>query len=1518
MGILEDFANEQPLNIDETFPQQKVKSGIPKAAARNEAALSALLEPGANVEETYRLLFSDEQEGGTEFSKRKKERILAGYRDSDSRVAMDILADPSLSIEQKQSAVAVMQEHQPSLAEIYKVKTSAKPVNSSNAETQKVVDTSINYLEQEMRYRGEAQNIMNGAIAKMDGSFAEMERNALEYLVPLGMTSQALGTLQKAQKSLGLTPSGLDKFVVSASKAKIVKHLESLPADERIKAIKIVTEAITNSSGIILKDKNDLEAINLLQQVGEAGEYGTGSRIADSLFQVLDIVGAGFLARTAVSKAAKMFKPTTAITPPAPLAPLQLATGANPEVARGMYQSAVSNSSDELAEAVSGTSRTDMVLHIEGVQHLDDTVEAKLVSPSGDQVYQEEIKKAIKQGGYQWNAGEVDLAVQETRAAIKEAVSPSTWDNYTQIRRDGDRIAVRTFYGNAESGFLDAEQALEKAKYHFREFEVAEADMKVYARTADGEYAPVNLADVKGRDGDYIIGMDWKQSIDPSSLENITVKRNWLDSIPFMRSQYWGSASRQILDASSMLPKNITGGMENAVDYSTHLDKHLIGIVDEYAGVVKRLDKGQQASLGQAIKDSNFNQIEYSDVTLMTQYGLNSDAISAMKTWRRGWDAQHYLSNLTNIKSMRNSGYQILEHQNAKLFGKPISKNSNLGKVYDPDTDTVRLFTSKEVDDLYDNGGSFAKLKSPEQIQGQGVTHFAVTNKQGNYLRALNDTDQVINKLPGYYKLYYKSPRFVVQNMKDANGVAYEQAIAVAGDWKEAEQFLGNMARRAGVAPEEFGRVRGDVKRVIPGSDEDWQLSSTAGVVNQRHRGKLLQNSGSPVHLGQSDFIVDPLESFVRSAANIANKVALQDNIDLAKKRLMTQFKSVMPVDGSYPNSWSQIGRKGDEFSKESRDARTLWDYIDQQENSILNQLDETIKVGLMAISDAAGKAGHIKTEKVAGAASRVGITSSINSAIHQFLIKYNPLRQWIIQPMQSTQLFAYDPIASFMTTKTLGELAALEVKKMKNVALTAKEKELDSFIRDWGGFAGVDRQVMVDGPIRDLSKSSNAVARAAGKVSDLVGKVGFDSAEKTNLLAHLLTVRNKFIRLGEDVSKPEVIDEIRAETRALTLSMNTAGDMPYNKSAAALFVKFLQIPHKGLMKVTTNRRLEGTLNPLSSNFYKGNNVKARIAAWDALLYGVPMTAVAEWMGRDVLSDNPKIREAQQFGYLTYAYNEVWRQVYEVDPKINLQSMGPYETEGWRKLWHTMMEDGFYKVLASGPAGSMVMGGNPRVANAFQKMGSWMGVNKYRDNPATFMESLTEFAKIAGGVNNAVNYSIIVNTHDELSKSGVKIREGVDNWVALHELFGMQTTPEAAKFSTLDTIRKDTQSKKDQIKADVQYMMKLSKDRYEQDTSNPEAIIRIITMFNKAYEKDPVGLSYAHKEFLQLSQGQDAWFVNAMLGYAGIVSEDKMMSVLKRSGMSEEEIQKFMPVIQSLKDAKEMEKLNEYERQANQ
>ena len=1498
---LEEFANNgSGVNLEELYPPKNPVRPVNSATAMNESALTALLDPGTNPIETYKLLYDEALRGQDELAKQKYNNIVRSTKQSDRDIAINILADESLDESRKLSALKYLQSYEPSLAEAYMVKTAAADVKSHDAQASAVKETFHDYLYDELTYKEKQQAIVNTIAAEgLEGTTSEFAKSMGEFFIPGGMTVQAINSLQDIQKDLGIKPSLLSKLSQTAAKKEILSALNKLNPQERVEKLSKLSASIMQNSGVVFRNKNDLSAIQLLEELSKEG-YTNTSAVADSLFQILDAIPVVGGVVKGTSKLFSLFR-AAAKKPIAPLSPVGIATSSDPTMARGLYQAAAESPTDEAAMALAGTSKTDMILQVEGPKPLDVIVENGVPPSIADKV--EEINSILKQGGYQFTDDELVRGKEELFAKFQQAHGATKFDTSTQVGVDGGDVVIKSVYGNGEGGFLSAKEALEKVQYQFRGFDIKQDSLYVMKKTPEGGYKKVDVIDDSL--GDYKVGFEIRMPASPSSFDPFVSKYNWFDRFPFLRSKFTGSLARNLVDAASILPKNISGAAENAIDYSTRIDKFVIEIADDYSKRFKNLPSREQSIVEQVIKDQDANRVIYSDTHLRATHALSDEAIDALKVWRVAQDTDYYLSNLVGAKSLRNSGFMRLESPNASLYGKPIPKNAQLGRVYDAEQDVVRVFTQQEVDTLYNNGGSFAKLRSPETIQGQTITHFAVPNNPSNYLRVVRETDRVLNYIPGYYKRYYNSPRFVVQYGRDANGVKFERAVAVSGTWKEADSFLKSLASQAGVSPEDFGRVRSDIKQVIPGQAEEWDVFSHAGMVNQRHRGQLLTNTGNTPHIGGMDFVINPYESLIKNTSSVARRVALQDVVDNFKQRLLTEFKDLLPPDGSYPTSWQQIGKAGDMSDVRAKHARALWDYIDQLETGYYEAIDSTIKFTFNTLADSLGKMGYQKLERGSLLASRMNPMTTISSFVHEALIKWNPLRQWIVQPIQALQLYAYAPKAVVRATKDEGMLYWASAKRQFGKPLTKEETDILAFVERWGGFSGVDRQLMVDGPLRDLAKttnvfagSNNAILRGAGgalamagrglgKASNAAGAVGFDAAEKLNLLKHLLTVRAKFVLEGKNPLDPRVFDEITSVTRALTLSMNEAGAMPYNKTTPALFMKFLQIPHKGLLKISTNRRLTTA-------------EKLRIGALEAALYGVPIAAVGEWMDKDVLSEDPKTREIQQFGFLTKAYNQAFERIAGVNPKANLQSMGPYELDGWRKLVENYTEGGLNKMLASTPAGGLVVGANPRLTNAFQRLGAWANVTDYSKTPVEFVDVIKDFARISSGANNAINYYYVVQANRELNRFGAQIRDDVDNWTALHELFGIATTDEAASFSALKSARDIKKSKEDEVKAHIDFMLRVFRDRFNDPNNDKDKLMDLFAEVNRTFSDNPRMLDVAHKHLMERAKSTDTWFIDNILTYAGILSEDQIQSILKRSGVPEEQRRAYSELLSDM------------------
>lgn len=1485
--MLEQY--EERVSVDELYKEDSTAKTfpIPENTVKTQAASVALLSGNPNLEEEYRNNYQDIITGGKGVYGTRLKEIADKSRNAYNSALTSVLQDPTVDIKAKEAALKASADMDTDLVKELAIKQASQlDEGMFNSREKAVISLTQDRINTEMQYRDFEQKMINITKLKIDPSFKTVVSDVMEWFVPGSMTASAF----TAQKAVG-KELGIDLGVsVADNKIKIREKLASLPAQQRQQMLFKIHDAIANNSGLVFKDKNTLEGLSMISELAIGSDYGSGSAVLDRVVQVMDAIGLGGVVKGTMKATARFYnkaKVAEVVINPSPVAALPVIASVNPESARAVYKAATT--SDEVAKATSGISKNDLVIHMEapnvGVSSTE--VEAKLVDPARG-ISPQLAELATQTGGLRFTEEEIQSAREAATKRFQAVSGVVQYHNYTQVMNEGDNLIYRGFYGGPNMGFASAEEAIDSAKYAFKDFGIKESDMLTYRRTNEGTFERVPFMEAKGNPGEYIVGIDAKApimmgDIDPSPL---TWKLNYFDRFKNLWSRGTGSVTQNLIDAASVQPKLVTASAEVAVDRSVAIEKIVLQKGDQYAKQAKALDKADKDSLMKAIVDGDNQRVNWSDLDLKHRFGLSDNAITAYRTFRDAQDTNHWLSNLTYVKNFRNNGWKLLETSNARLFGKEVQKALPSSAVYDPVSDTTRILTRQELDDLYNRGGTLAKLRSEQDLGGVKATHFIVENSPNSYLRVLNDADQVINYIPGYYKRYYNSPRFVVKYERGPDGNNYERAVAISGTWEDAEKHLAGLARNEGKLPEEFGRVRGDVKDAI---ELELEAMSQAGMVNQRHRGQLLDNAQSPIYVGTAGNVLDPSESFIRAAASISQKVGMQDTVDTLKRRLMTQFKTVMPVDGSYPTRLEDIGRKGDMYSKEARDARSLWQYVDSLEAGFYNMLDVVSREIFSQISVSAGKKGMKGVEKAANIASEISPMQSLSAGLHRALITWNPLRQLLVQPAQAMRLSIYNPPAFAKAMADWNMFIGGILQKRSGKALTAEQKAIDDMVNRWGGLDGVDRSILVEGPLRTMTVSSlpsgvKQVAEAAKSVDKAVATVGFDAGEKFNMFLHMATIRNEYKMLGKDVTNLRVQDEIFAKARAMTLSLNQAGMMPYNRTAVSLFTKFLQIPHKALLQVTTNRRLTAS-------------DKARILTADLLLYGVPMGAVAGLIGKDFLPENPDVRDKIEFGLLTNIYNKSLENLTGVNPDANLSSLAPYELSGWRNLIGGMLENGLAATLAKTPAGTLTIGSNPRLSNAIAKTMDFVRQNGVEGDPVAFREVVHEFAKIAGGYNNYVKAKYILETAKVADQRGLILKEGVSNLEALHALFGIPYKSVEANFTALEKITRETKNKKKNIEEAVDRTMSLMHAKYQLGTSDFEQSIRTIQEFNRIFT-DPQDLGIALSHYAKRTKTGEDWLITAMMKYAGFADKEDLDIVIKASGLSEERKDFFRNILQ--------------------
>ena len=401
---------------------------------------------------------------------------------------------------------------------------------------------------------------------------------------------------------------------------------------------------------------------------------------------------------------------------------------------------------------------------------------------------------------------------------------------------DGNTLRIRASYHNEGGGWSDAEAALAQAQSALRQYGIKESDITLMERRGL-DRVPVSIDEVRGRPGDYTIQVKYDHQIsvdDIGGLEtDFKVKLNFFDRIPWFVWNRQGSVSRYIFDASSMLHKIFTRGAVVSADASARFEKHMLALASEFSDGLKALPDARKAKVEEYFREANANGIAYDRVDLRAR-GFTPEEMDVIRDWRKFWDAHYYLENLDLTRTLHAENFQYFKNQNAELVARPVQKNSKLGEIYDPGTDTIVTHSKAESDALYSAGGTYAQLRRPITINGVEVDHMIVRNSPTEYLRRIRDTDAILNYRPGYFQIQYEAPRFVDVAIRANNGnITGWKSVAVAGDSKEARRWAEQYARNSGLSVDDDMRIRGDDRALAKDTDSWWDVNSSSGRIAQ-------------------------------------------------------------------------------------------------------------------------------------------------------------------------------------------------------------------------------------------------------------------------------------------------------------------------------------------------------------------------------------------------------------------------------------------------------------------------------------------------------------------------------------------------------------------------------------------------------------------------------------------------------------------------------------------------------------
>lgn len=1176
-----------------------------------------------------------------------------------------------------------------------------------------------------------------------------------------------------------------------------------------------------------------------------------------------------------------------------PASPGEIAVNSNPAVARSMAEGAFKGG-DEFSQAMFGVDKDQAITNLIVPQAANEAaaVDTRVADPMKNIRHEQQIDPALVD---LVNDTTVDAMTPAEKAAARAQVVNDFGnasgmvlnEPMSSFTSNGNRFRVSGVYEAPGGSFSNAEDAVNQAVFSLRKYGIEPGDVQVLMKQGT-EHIPVSLEDVRGVPGDYKIRVntDFEHNpFDLTEMDKFDVKRNWLDRFRNLTSDTKGSAARHVLDAASMLHEKLTGPAVVARDYAARFEKALLGKAKEFSDGYTKLPAGRKAAIDDYIKEANFNGIAYDQADLLAR-GFNTDESNIIRKWRGFWDDHYALENLDVVRSLRANGYQKFENANTKLYARPIAKDSTLGRFYDPATDSVRTFQTGELDDLYNKGGTLAKLRRPVDINGVKTEYMISRETPREYLQGLKDTEKALNYRPGYYSVAYKAPKFVRE--VDAAGKPI-RTVAVAGDTKEAQHFADRMTKNTGVQH----IVTNDERMYQMGSDAHWDIESSAGRVAQRMRGKLLEDASGVNHLGDTSYVASPVEAAMRSAKSIAGRTTSRNMLETAKARFMQQYEKFLPSNGMggvrMPNTVKEIGALGNHTSSEVADARTTFEYLQYLQHGYVNSIDDTFKAIFNSVADSVGEKGFTAVEKGVRAVGTVRPTQTLKGGVFKAYIAFNPLRQWIIQTGQLYRTMVYNPVGwlSGAVPKYFAEHSAY-------LTGLGKRTEFSDFFERGGFAAAIDQHNLVAGSLHAMADQSNMVTRAGRAAINTARKIGFDAGEGANILGHAAAVFDRYKRLGRDLTDKAVREQAYSEIRALSYDMNSAGDMPYNQTNAAAILQFMQMPHKSIAQYT-NRRLDRA-------------VRARMFLGDMLLWGTGIEVLATAFGKDMMPDDPNAREVLKDGVVSMMYNHALQSLFEGTHKADFSSLDPRNLDGWTQFSADLMGGGISQAIMNSPSLQMMFSPSGRFHVAAKSIARYFNIiPEYDDkDPTKFTTMLSDVAKITGGWNNGMKAYLMLQTQQRRDQYGKLIDENTTNGDSIAQLFGFGAASQQDVFKMSTEWQKDVKSHKDHALLVYKDIKRVYTDQHAADPNFDANYVTGVTgAVLHVFKDDPESMQIIQKQIEADLRDPTSNLANIILRRSGIDSPANFEDKIKSMPISEEDKQKMRDIYKYSVDSRE-------------
>lgn len=742
------------------------------------------------------------------------------------------------------------------------------------------------------------------------------------------------------------------------------------------------------------------------------------------------------------------------------------------------------------------------------------------------------------------------------------------------------------------------------------------------------ELSPINMQD------DYIARVDFNYAPRATDIvgevdgvrirEDLDVSRlNFLDSLS-AKAPIPGKTtpSRWFFQFSHLLHPVITKASGAAVDQGNRLQKAMTDLFK--TGVAEPLSKLPTANaerIIQIIKDQNLARKNYTPDELLKLGVVEEAELKILDNWKYVNDQNWHLTNRDINMSLRSQGYvrYVDKEKGDEFIGKVLQANEKRPKtVYDPATGRTKL--TKEVwDDLEATGGKVFTLRSPQEIDGVKVTNIIVRGQEGSrYLKSVQLDDISLPYVPGHYHISYKDHYFIHRTLVDEFGKDVPdttEAIMTSPETTSAQFAINRLSENAKSAGNgktwKYEYRAGKELDPVEIALKRFEVNTHAGLSSQRKRGETLKSFDLSDTSDMSPNIVDPLESYKHSVAELAKRVPLREYLDDLEQRIIDRYGKVLPKNDfgkpKLPDSGEKLTGLGTKDERLMADAKTMLEHYNYMKFGYFNLIDDRWRKSIHRTSQVVGRASRTLEKAVIGIGEEVPslIGAFKGMAFNLHIALSAPPSQWMVQGLPAGMNAILHP------TYALGGGMVRDLSMLKTAIVSGdnpaalrkavgktKADEMLKLRAEWersGLGVGVDKHLIVESGLEGMMdtgkfKRTKAVHNA---VVDTGRKIGFDVGETFQLMAFWLANRNDAIKAGKSMDNARHFDEVRTKTRTMTMNMNKSGEMPWNKNSLSLWTQFMISPYKSLTMLLDR----GLTNP----------ERAKIATWQLLAMPMPI-----------------------------------------------------------------------------------------------------------------------------------------------------------------------------------------------------------------------------------------------------------------------------------------------------------------------